>query len=281
VFRREHWIILQHLKHRVIESNERERWLKVCNLSGGTSEVRAKSADQPVSLLGEGLDWLIVDEAAHLQRFVWEEALAPRLVDKLGWALLLSTPQGCNWFFRSYRLGQKKRDPDYESWSSPSWVNPHLSAEAIEAERSRLSPASFAQEFGAVFVGAEAEPCDACGWPRLNAPGVLIVRNDEAVRTCGECRHPIDFVGRSLVKKVPGYEPRMSVIRLRTHLGHEPALPLKIQALIDEKAAVVESPQDYEDPLPVVETDQDYDDDNGEPISQADLERILQIELNS
>jgi hypothetical protein len=130
-------------------------------------------------------------------------------------------------------------------------------------------------------LNVEKEPCDLCGYPRLDATGVLTVRNDETVRICAECQHPIDFIGRSLVKKVPGFEPRMSIIRLRTNLRHGPAFPLKIQALIAEKEAIVEHPQDYEDPLPVVEAETDYDDDDNEPISQAELERILQIELNS
>jgi hypothetical protein len=35
-------------------------------MAGGQSEIRAKSADNPISLLGEGLDWVVVDEAARV-----------------------------------------------------------------------------------------------------------------------------------------------------------------------------------------------------------------------
>ena len=64
--------------------------------------MRAKSADNLSSLLGEGLDWLIVDEAARLKSEVWQSHLSQRLVDKVGWALLASTPRGANWFYKLY-----------------------------------------------------------------------------------------------------------------------------------------------------------------------------------
>ena len=71
------------------------------------SEVRGKTADNPVSLLGEGLDWLIVDEAARMKPMIWESHLSQRLIDKRGWALLISTPRGKGWFFDLFRRGQR------------------------------------------------------------------------------------------------------------------------------------------------------------------------------
>ena len=73
--------------------------------------VEGRSADNPNSLLGEGLDWLIVDEAARLREELWEQHLSQRLVDRDGWALLISTPRGPGWFYRLYRLGQES-DPE-------------------------------------------------------------------------------------------------------------------------------------------------------------------------
>ena len=76
----------------MVTMKENERRLVLRNLAGGFSEIRGKSADNPVSLLGEGLDWLIVDEAARLKPAIWEGHLSQRLIDKKGWALLISTP---------------------------------------------------------------------------------------------------------------------------------------------------------------------------------------------
>ena len=79
------------------------------NLGGGLSEIRAKTADNPVSLLGEGLDWLIVDEAAQLKPAIWNSFLSQRLIDKQGWALLISTPRGKGWFYDAWLRAWARR----------------------------------------------------------------------------------------------------------------------------------------------------------------------------
>lgn len=151
VFREIQVAALEKLRHRVIAMKESERRLILHNVAGGISEIRAKSADNPVSLLGEGLDFVIIDEAARLKREIWEGHLTQRLVDKNGWALLLSTPRGKGYFYDLYRRGQS-RDPAYASWNQPSWNNPFLDREVIEAERARLPERVFAQEYAAQFI---------------------------------------------------------------------------------------------------------------------------------
>jgi hypothetical protein len=153
VFREIEIVVLEHLRHRLVAKKEAERRILLRNMAGGVSEIRAKSADNPVSLLGEGLDWLIVDEAARLKPSIWQGHLSQRLIDRLGWALLISTPRGKGYFYELFRRGQgEERDPDYESWNWPSWTNPMLQAELIEAERERLPERVFAQEYGAQFI---------------------------------------------------------------------------------------------------------------------------------
>ncbi len=143
---------VENLKHRVASIKENERRLVIRNMSGGLSEIRGKSADNPVSLLGEGLDWLIVDEASRLKPTIWQSHLSQRLIDKKGWALLISTPRGKGYLYDLYRRGQRGRDPDFESWSHPSWTNPLLDAAMIEEERKRIPERVFDQEFGAQFI---------------------------------------------------------------------------------------------------------------------------------
>ena len=111
VFQRVRDVIEQHFEHRIVELVPRERRILLRNLGGGVSEVRGKSADSTSSLLGAGLDWLVVDEAARLHDEVWEGFLCQRLVDRQGWALVASTPRGTqSWFYREWKLGQKGRD---------------------------------------------------------------------------------------------------------------------------------------------------------------------------
>ena len=151
VFRELVYISGSHLKHRILSLKENEKKLLLRNMSGGVSEIRGKSADNPVSLLGEGLDWVIVDEAARLKPSIWEGHLTQRLIDKKGWALLISTPKGKGYFYDLFRRGQGS-DPDYESWNSPSRENPYLDEKLIEAERARLPERVFRQEFEAEFL---------------------------------------------------------------------------------------------------------------------------------
>jgi hypothetical protein len=144
-------VVASHLRHHIVTLKEHDRRLVLRNLGGGLSEIRGKSADNPVSLLGEGLDFVVVDEAARMKPIIWQNHLSQRLIDKAGWALLISTPRGKGWFYDLFRRGQGM-DPDYESWNMPSWTNPLLDAEAIEEERSRLPERVFRQEFGGEFL---------------------------------------------------------------------------------------------------------------------------------
>ena len=139
------------LKHRVISMKESERKLVLRNLGGGVTEIRGKSADNPVSLLGEGLDFLIVDEAARLKPSIWEGHLSQRLIDKKGWALLISTPKGKGWFFELFQRGKRGAN-GHASWNCPSWSNPYLDATLIEAQRALLPERVFRQEYGAEFL---------------------------------------------------------------------------------------------------------------------------------
>ncbi len=151
VFREMITLAAERMRHRIVTLREHDRRLVLRNLGGGLSEIRGKSADNPVSLLGEGLDWLIVDEAARLRPYIWESHLSQRLIDKRGWALLISTPRGKGWYYDAWKRGQGN-DPDYESWNLPSWSNPLLDAALIEQARERLPERVFRQEYGGEFL---------------------------------------------------------------------------------------------------------------------------------
>jgi len=151
VFREIQLAAVQHIRHRVIAMKEAERRLILRNLAGGTSEIRAKSADNPVSLLGEGLDWVIVDEASRLKPLIWQSHLSQRLIDRQGWALLISTPRGKGYFYDLFHRA-KQGDPGYASWNMPSWTSPLLDASVIEEERGRLPDRVFRQEYAGEFL---------------------------------------------------------------------------------------------------------------------------------
>lgn len=241
VFRRIVEIVETRLKHRVREISPREQRIVLTNLGGGVSEVRGKSADRPYSLLGEGLHWMVVDEAAQLDREIWDEYLSQRLVDRRGWALLISTPKGPGWFLRMYRRGQNGKDPDYESWSSPSITNPHLDAAAIEAERARLPEDTYRQEYLGEFVGSHKEPCDLCKGPRAGAMGTIIIEGEESEPLrCPECDQVVDENGLSAVALWPDGSRRLTIIRetgFDWPFGDTPDQMLKPETVAADEAA--------------------------------------------
>ncbi len=216
VFREVEAILTEHLPHRVEEVNAREHRLLIRNLAGGISEVRSKSADHPVSLLGEGLSWVIVDEAARLRRDIWEGHVSQRLIDRQGWALLLSTPRGPGWFQEIWARGQGA-DPYYASWREPSWSSPFLKREVIERERERLAPEVFDQEYGAVFVGVVI-PCATCGFPVEGATGILVFERGAEISRCAECGKELDENGRCLRWPDPPGEGSLTTIEIVSHV---------------------------------------------------------------
>jgi hypothetical protein len=86
-----------------------------------------------------------------LKPSIWQGHLSQRLIDRRGWALLISTPKGKGYFYDLYRRGQGE-DPDYQSWNWPSWSNPLLDAALIEEERARLPQRVFGEQYGAEFA---------------------------------------------------------------------------------------------------------------------------------
>ena len=186
-----------HFPTRIREYSPRDHRISIVNLGGGASELKAKSADRPDGLLGEALDFLVVDECASVRNNTWDEYLAPRLIDRDGWALLVSTPHGRGWFYQQWKRGRNGRDADYESWQAPTTANPHVALALIEAERAWLDPERFAEQYEAQFSGPP-EPCDVCGGPSPDGSG-LMVRCDEPRYFCTECGRQVDRNGRTVV----------------------------------------------------------------------------------
>lgn len=121
-------------------------------LNGG-GWIQVKSADNPDSLRGEGLDLAIMDEAAYMPEAAWVESIRPALSDYKGNALFISTPAGRNWF---WRLWQGATGIDWARFQFPTAANPFIAASEIEAARLSLPERVFQQEYLAKFVEAGA-----------------------------------------------------------------------------------------------------------------------------
>jgi hypothetical protein len=93
------------------------------SLWGGRFMVTAQSARYPEHLVGEGLSGVILCEAAKMKKLIWEKYLRPTLADFRGWGKFTSTPEGRNWFYDLWRIGQNGTDPEWSSHRFPSWAN--------------------------------------------------------------------------------------------------------------------------------------------------------------
>lgn len=127
------------------------------SMYGGKFIIIGKSAKHPERLVGEGLNGVIMAEAAKQREWNWTKFIRPMLADFGGWSLFTSTPEGKNWFYDLWMRGQSEEDAEWESWRMPSWRNPIVYPKGardgeILSLRRDLSEETFNQEIGARFT---------------------------------------------------------------------------------------------------------------------------------
>jgi hypothetical protein len=123
-------------------------------------ELIAKSAKHPETLVGEGLDFVLMVEAGRHRRRTWGHYIRPALSDKRGWAAFTGVPEGRSEHSLLFALWQRGKDPRYPNWRSwrmPSWTNSIIfpggrsDPEILEAEAD-LTEDEFDRQYGAQFV---------------------------------------------------------------------------------------------------------------------------------
>ncbi len=122
--------------------------------SGGSISV--KSADNPQRLRGEGLNYLVMDEAAFVREETWTEVLRPTLTENKGQALFISTPIGMdNWFYHLWEKADTAED--WARFQYPTVANPIIDPAEVESAREDLGELVFAQEYLAEFISEGAQ----------------------------------------------------------------------------------------------------------------------------
>lgn len=119
--------------------------------------VETRSSAHPDSLDGEGLDFVILAEAAKMKRSVWTKYIRPAIADKRGGTLWNSTPEGKNFFYEAWQRGQDELQTEWASWKQPSWLNNIIfpggrQDPEILAMEQEMSREKFKQEIGAEFT---------------------------------------------------------------------------------------------------------------------------------
>ena len=141
------------------------------------------SGDRPDNLRGEGLDLVVVDEAAFIEQRVWTQAIRPALSDRLGKAVLISTFDGENWYFDLETFAEDPKNVEWMGWRFPTAANPYIDPAEIEEARRNLPAEVFAQEYeasplsysGAVFRAARLNHAAELG-DELTVPTEHLVR---------------------------------------------------------------------------------------------------------
>lgn len=154
--------------------------------AGGRAEILFLSADNPDTILGDGYDGVVLDEAARIERSTWEMNIRPALADKRGWGLLISTPRARNWFFDIHTRGRDPSEPQYRSYSFPSNSNPYFPPEEFEEARRTTPSDIFRQEYEAEFLEDSAgvfRNLEAC--QRIDAA----MRTGDVVIGCDIAKH--------------------------------------------------------------------------------------------
>lgn len=134
---------------RLIGADVRKGDLQITMPGGG--EITVRSANDPYSLRGEGLDFVVLDECAFMAEEAWTESLRPALSDRGGRAMFISTPKGRNWFWRLYQRGLGN-DREWQSWRRPTSDNPYIKPTEIDQARADMPEVVFEQEYMAVFL---------------------------------------------------------------------------------------------------------------------------------
>lgn len=145
------------------------------------SRISFRSADREDSLRGEGLDLLILDEAAMIPERAWSSELRPTLSDTRGDMIAISTPKGRGWFYRWFQRGASDDHPNTASWQQPTSANPHIPAGEVDDAREETPGRVFEQEYLAEFIDESGGVFEGLDDHLFTADYQLPVPPDDAV----------------------------------------------------------------------------------------------------
>jgi predicted phage terminase large subunit-like protein len=147
------WGIAENLARQIpgVDVHFQRRTFDFSRLGGAWLQFR--TAEEPDSLRGEGIDFCVFDEAAHVPALqaIWEQCVRPSLMDRRGDAWWISTPKGFNFFNTLHNRG-RDGEPGWASFHYTSFDNPFLDPAEIAALRKDMPALVARQEIDAEFV---------------------------------------------------------------------------------------------------------------------------------
>jgi len=145
-------IVWDKLKNKLLDLNWVDRYNETdlhLILKNG-SKICLRGADHSDSLRGVGIDFLVLDECADIDKKAWTEVLRPTLSDTQGSALFTGTPKGLgNWLHDIYI--NKKTDSNWDSFQFTTLDGGQVPQVEIDQAKKDLDDRTFRQEYMASF----------------------------------------------------------------------------------------------------------------------------------
>ena len=114
------------------------------------SVISLKGAENFDSLRGSGINFLVLDEFADIDKRTWFEVLRASVSDTEGRVLMCGTPRGFgNWSYEQYLKG--KTDEEWESFQYTTLDGGMVSKEELEQAKQDIDLRTFRQEFEGTF----------------------------------------------------------------------------------------------------------------------------------
>ncbi len=147
--------LLQFLPPELLDHTDNQKgrwWLK------GDILIEFKTAHDPKSLVGSGLNGVWVEEADRCKQDTWRGYLEPTTMDKGGWAQFTTTPLGKTWTYTDIEMHAKNGVDGYgfHTWRSIDNTRIPDIAGRIERARQTLPAKYFKREYEAsreAFLG--------------------------------------------------------------------------------------------------------------------------------
>lgn len=198
------WDLLHELGRPVIKSSHVNN-LEITLVNG--RKILVRGADNPDSLRGVSLTYVVLDECAFIKLDVWEKIIRAALSDKKGRALFISTPSGRNWFYDIFKLGQTGEDDEWKSWHFTTQDNETIDPKEIEAAKKTLSSFAFKQEYLSSFDTSGADVFKQEWFKTTSEPeyGTYYVAVDlagfeEVAKNAGSAKKKLDESAIAIVK---------------------------------------------------------------------------------
>jgi phage terminase large subunit len=135
-------------KENIAYKNESELSI---TLKNGGSKIVLKGADNPDTLRGKGLNFVVFDEVADISSETWFKVIYPALTDKQGHALFIGTPKGYNWFYDLFLFAQSEENPNWYAFSYTTSQGGNVTPQELEYAKMAMSHKQYQQEFEASF----------------------------------------------------------------------------------------------------------------------------------